>query len=137
MKVADQSKTLDRVASAVARSQWHGEPRALAQRARLLGRPGGRPVARGNLAERLNIEVKTPIALRGPRALHLSQTEAEGVITRQVDRAASSGRGQLDTGYSGLLAMGAFHLRSNGASPQPAKSCSLWLGLVMRAPAGA
>jgi len=66
-----------------------------------------------SLVERLNIEVKTPIALRGPRALHLSQTEAEGVITRQVDRAASSRRGQLDTRYSGLLAIGAFHLRSS------------------------
>ncbi len=63
-----------------------------------------------SLVERLDIEVKTPVAPRGPRKLALSPGKAEDVITRQVKKAASARSGQLDPNFSGILAIGAFHL---------------------------
>ena len=66
-----------------------------------------------NLVERVYIEVKTPIALRGRRPSPLSVKEAEDIISRSVKKAASRRRGQLDPEYSGLLAFGTFHLTSD------------------------
>jgi hypothetical protein len=62
------------------------------------------------LIERLNVEIKTPAALRGFKGLAISAVEAEKVIERQVNKAASAKRGQLDPARSGVLAIGAFHL---------------------------
>jgi len=63
-----------------------------------------------NLAERLDVEIKTPLALRGPRKSELSPREAEDLITRQLKNAASARRGQLDPSQAGLLVIGGFHL---------------------------
>lgn len=60
-----------------------------------------------SLAERLNIEIKTPMPLRGPRSSPLTADEAEELITRHVKKAAST---QLAPNSSGLLAFGVFHL---------------------------
>ncbi|HEY3957990.1 MAG TPA: hypothetical protein VGM53_31890 [Streptosporangiaceae bacterium] len=63
-----------------------------------------------NLIERVDLEVKTPLAFRGSRTLDISAEKAEEVITKQVNKAASQRRGQLRSNRTGLLAIGAFHL---------------------------
>jgi hypothetical protein len=62
------------------------------------------------LTERLNVEVKTPQVLRGPRKTSLTSAAAEDLIQRQLKRAASTKGGQLDPAQSGILAIGGFHL---------------------------
>jgi hypothetical protein len=66
-----------------------------------------------DLTQRVNIEIKTPLAFRGLSHRSLSTVDAEAVITRQINRAASSKRGQF-RGESGILAIGAFHLPARG-----------------------
>lgn len=61
------------------------------------------------LTERLNVEIKTPILFRGPRA-SLSVDEMRDTIERYVKKSASVQRGQLAPDQSGILAIGAFHL---------------------------
>jgi hypothetical protein len=63
-----------------------------------------------SLVERLHLEVKTPQALRGPRATHITGPEAENVVERILKKAASTARGQLDPRHSGIVAVGGFHL---------------------------
>jgi hypothetical protein len=60
--------------------------------------------------ERLDIEVKTPQDLRGPRARRLTVDEATTSISRQLTKAAGNRRGQLDPTHTGILAVGGFHL---------------------------
>ncbi len=62
------------------------------------------------LGERLDLEVKTPQALRGPRPTRLTTSEAETIIGRHLKKAASTGHGQLSGDHSGILAIGGFHL---------------------------
>lgn len=66
-----------------------------------------------NLIERLNLEVKTPRELRGPRAKALTGAAAEELLTGLLKKAASTGSGQLDQRHSGVLAIGGFHLGSS------------------------
>jgi hypothetical protein len=68
------------------------------------------------LGERLNIEVKTPQALRGPRRSALGAKGALKVVERQLAKAASTKGGQLDIGQTGIVALGAFHLGSGSTS---------------------
>lgn len=63
-----------------------------------------------NLIERLNLEVKTPKELRGPRATVLTDAAAEKLLTGLLKKAASTSGGQLDQRQSGVLAIGGFHL---------------------------
>jgi len=63
-----------------------------------------------SLTERLNLEVKTPTELRGPRKTTITSYEAEKLISRLLKKAASSGSGQLDQRHSGTLAICGFHL---------------------------
>jgi hypothetical protein len=65
---------------------------------------------RPTLLERLDLEVKTPQALRGPRESPLTVAEAEDLIEQQLKKAASTSRGQLSAAHSGILAIGGFHL---------------------------
>jgi hypothetical protein len=62
------------------------------------------------LLERLEVEVKTPQELRGPRASPLTLDDAKAIISRQLKKAASSKSGQLDATQTGILAIGGFHL---------------------------
>jgi hypothetical protein len=59
--------------------------------------------------KRLNIEVKTPVQFRAPKESPTRDDMYE-TIARQVNKSASSRRGQLAPEHSGLLAIGAFHL---------------------------
>ena len=68
------------------------------------------------LTERLDVEIKTPQALRGPRATHLEDDEAEQLIYRRLMRAASTKSGQLSPDYSGVLAIGGYHLQEGSLS---------------------
>jgi hypothetical protein len=63
-----------------------------------------------DLTQRVNIEVKTPQAFRGERIRVLSTSEVETVLTRQIDKAASSHGGQLGSRIPGIVAIGSFHL---------------------------
>lgn len=63
-----------------------------------------------SLLERLDVEVKTPQELRGPRESPLQMDDAVRIVERQVKKAASSKSGQLKPDGSGILALGAFHL---------------------------
>jgi len=65
---------------------------------------------KANLFDRLDVEIKTPLALRGPRRARLELPEAINVVKRQVKEAASSRSGQLDPRGSGILALGGYHL---------------------------
>jgi hypothetical protein len=65
-----------------------------------------------SVTERLNLEVKTPTELRGPRKTTITNSEADKLISRLLKKAASSGSGQLDQRHSGTLAIGGFHLGS-------------------------
>jgi hypothetical protein len=67
-----------------------------------------------DLAQRINIEVKTPQAFRGSRIGSLSTNEVETVLVRQIDKAASSHGGQLGTRIPGIVAIGLFHLPAGG-----------------------
>src|SRR5262249_39818422 len=64
------------------------------------------------LTERLNLEVKTPTELRGPRNTTITGNDAEKLISRLLKKAASGESGQLDQRHSGTLAIGGFHLDS-------------------------
>lgn len=68
--------------------------------------------AEPTILERLEVEVKTPQELRGPRVAPLTIEDAVRLIERQVNRAASTTRGQLRPEYSGILAIGGYHLGS-------------------------
>jgi hypothetical protein len=63
-----------------------------------------------SLFDRLDVEVKTPLALRGPRPTRLELPETINVVERQVKYAASSTTGQLDPRGSGILALGGITL---------------------------
>lgn len=65
-----------------------------------------------SITEHLNLEVKTPTEIRGPRKSTITGSEAEKLILRLLKKAASSGSGQLDQRHSGTLAIGGFHLDS-------------------------
>lgn len=62
------------------------------------------------LLERLEVEVKTPQDLRGPRAAPLEVAEAVKLLGRQLKRAAATKGGQLSTDHSGIVAIGGYHL---------------------------
>jgi hypothetical protein len=79
-----------------------------------------------SLVERIDIEVKAPVVLRGPRRSALSPEEAEDVLTRQVNKAASARRGQLDPDSSGLLVIGTFHL-----APEEVEELSSTAGRIL------
>lgn len=68
---------------------------------------------RPTLIERLDLEVKSPLALRAPVTLP-SEEEAARIIERQLDEAASSKRGQLSPDHSGIVAIGTFHMGQGG-----------------------
>lgn len=70
--------------------------------------------AQPTVIERLEVEVKAPIDLRGPLTLPLDAGRAGGLIRRLLDEAGSSSHGQLDPTSSGVLAIGAFHLGPGG-----------------------
>jgi hypothetical protein len=63
-----------------------------------------------SLVERLDVEVKAPKDLRGPRPHPVDAAEAERLVERIVKKAASATGGQLDPEGSGVLAIGGFHL---------------------------
>ena len=62
------------------------------------------------LLERLEVEVKTPLELRGPLSAPLTPDSAVRLIERQVKAAASTKKGQLSAEDSGILAIGGYHL---------------------------
>jgi hypothetical protein len=68
---------------------------------------------RPTLIERLDIEVKSPLALRSPVTLP-SEEKAADIIERQLGRAASSKRGQISPDHSGIVAIGTFHMAQGG-----------------------
>jgi hypothetical protein len=68
---------------------------------------------RPTLTERLELEVKSPLDLRAPATLP-SEEEAARIIEGQLNEAASSKRGQLSPNYSGIVAIGAFHIGHSG-----------------------
>jgi hypothetical protein len=68
---------------------------------------------RSTLIERLELEVKSPRALRAPATLP-SEEESARIIEGQVDEAASSKRGQLSPNHSGIVAIGTFHIGPSG-----------------------
>jgi hypothetical protein len=74
------------------------------------------------LLERLEVEVKTPQALRGPRAQPLTIDEAIKIVESQLDKAASTKRGQLNTDHSGIVAIGGYHL-GTGSLETLEKAC--------------
>lgn len=65
------------------------------------------------IIERLEIEVKTPLALRAPGPEGL-KTDAMALVTELVDAAASTKGGQLNPEHSGIVAIGSFHLGPKG-----------------------
>jgi hypothetical protein len=67
-----------------------------------------------DLLHKINVEIKTPQAFRNVWPGTLSADEAEKVITRQIDKAASTRRGQLGAKSPGVVAIGAFHLPTGG-----------------------
>lgn len=64
------------------------------------------------IVERLEIEVKTPIVLRSSE--EFKKVDIKKVVTNVVDRAAATTGGQLDPEHSGVVAIGAFHLGTEG-----------------------
>jgi hypothetical protein len=62
---------------------------------------------------RFEIEVKTPQALREPKAA-LSQDEMARIIERHVLRAGAGSSGQIQSGRPGVIGLGAFHLGPGG-----------------------
>jgi hypothetical protein len=65
-----------------------------------------------SLTERLEVEVKTPMAFRGPLSSLLAEDAAYDVISRHANKAASASSGQLNPDHSGVIAFGAFHLEA-------------------------
>jgi hypothetical protein len=65
------------------------------------------------IIERLEIEVKTPLALRSPGPGGL-KTDAIRLVTDIVDAAAGTKGGQLNPEHSGIVAIGSFHLGEKG-----------------------
>jgi hypothetical protein len=59
--------------------------------------------------ERLEAEVKTPVALHGP-VNGLSVDEAVKIIERQLNKGASAKTGQINPSASGLFVLGGFHI---------------------------
>ena len=66
---------------------------------------------RPTVQESLQVEIKTPLALRGP-AGSFTDEALHKIIEDHLNKAASSSGGQLDKSKSGLLAIGAFHLKA-------------------------
>lgn len=67
-----------------------------------------------DLTQRVNIEVKTPQAFRGARFRVSSTSEIETTLINQIDKAASSHRGQLGSRIPGIVTIGSFHLPPGG-----------------------
>jgi hypothetical protein len=65
------------------------------------------------IIERLEIEVKTPLALRSPGPGGL-KADAVRLVTELVDMAAGTKAGQLNPEHSGIVAIGSFHLGEQG-----------------------
>jgi hypothetical protein len=65
---------------------------------------------RPSVLESLEVEVKTPLSLRGPLATPLAMNDAVKLVADNVNRAASSTRGQLNPAHSGIVAIGGFQL---------------------------
>ncbi|MET7878741.1 hypothetical protein ABZS52_17615 [Micromonospora profundi] len=59
-----------------------------------------------SVKKRLELEVKTPLMLRGPISAPLIDSDAEGMVTRLLKKSA----GQLNRDHDGVLAIGGFHL---------------------------
>lgn len=69
-----------------------------------------------SLIERMEVEVKTPQELRGPLGnASLTESSASRLVERLIDRAASTQKGQLDPEFTGIVAIGCFHLGPGGA----------------------
>jgi hypothetical protein len=66
-----------------------------------------------DLTQRVSVEVKTPQMFRNIWPSRLSVSDAETIIARNIDKAASPKRGQF-AGGSGVLAIGTFHLPTGG-----------------------
>jgi uncharacterized Zn finger protein (UPF0148 family) len=81
-----------------------------------VGPPGRIPDlwALPTVVEQLDLEVKTPLDLRGPRARPLDDHGAFRLVERLFNEAASSSRGQLNPSHSGVLAIGGYHLGQGG-----------------------
>jgi hypothetical protein len=62
-----------------------------------------------DLTQKVDIEIKTPRTFRNVWPRRLAPDEIETVITKQLDKSASTRRGQFRKN-SGILAIGAFHL---------------------------
>jgi hypothetical protein len=67
-----------------------------------------------DLLQKVSIEIKTPQAFRNVWPRSVSPLEAKAVITRQINKAASTRHGQLGDRSSGIVAIGAFHLPPSG-----------------------
>ena len=65
------------------------------------------------MVERLELEVKTPQAHWSPGVLPTA-SEMALLMERQLDRAGSAARGQIDPKHSGVIGIGAFHLGPGG-----------------------
>jgi hypothetical protein len=63
--------------------------------------------------ERLEVEVKTPQALWAPGGLP-SASDAQALVERQLNRAGSTARGQINPEFSGIVGIGGFHLGLGG-----------------------
>jgi hypothetical protein len=57
------------------------------------------------------VEMKAPVALRGPTDTPLTADQADKVIRRSLKSAGTGSQGQLGPSVSGILAIGGFHLR--------------------------
>ncbi|MHB8507064.1 MAG: hypothetical protein ACYDGR_00235 [Candidatus Dormibacteria bacterium] len=83
----------------------------------LMGRSTDRRIpdawVRPSLLERLELEVKTPQALRGPRPT-LAADEAFRILEKQLRKAGSTARGQIDPEHSGVVVVGAYHAGTTG-----------------------
>src|SRR6266581_1405880 len=64
------------------------------------------------IIERLEIEVKTPLVLRNVQAF--KRVDVKKLVTGVIERAAATTGGQLDPQHSGIVAIGAFHLGTEG-----------------------
>jgi len=64
------------------------------------------------IVERLEIEVKTPLVLRSID--EFKKVDVKKLVTEVIDRAAATTGGQLDPQHSGIVALGAFHLGTEG-----------------------
>ena len=63
-----------------------------------------------NLVDRLSLEIKTPLALRGPKPSPLNLADSMALVTRPVASVAKSRGRQHESDSSGILVIGGFHL---------------------------